>query len=396
MNGDLDPQTLAALLRVFPAVASAAAIGTLGLLSVLFFLRDRTRRDLFLYGLFALGVAGYLSLPLAPRTWTAAPRVALALAFALPATGYLFLLRFLEIPLTNLRKLILVPALTGFLLSMAPPRGVVPHLSTFAGVGLFVLASELLVSLAQPSVRRRPDTGLVFVGTSVLLLLAILEAASQREILLLPWGPAPFLGPGFLLFSALVLVAVADEGRRLLTRATTDPLTRLANRATFLQKARQEISRASRTGESLAIAMLDVDHFKSFNDRFGHQTGDRVLASVALAIQQTVRGIDMAGRYGGEEFVVLFVDADEAASLAAVERIRKAISSLGPPRVPERISVSAGVVVHEGRFDRSTVEELIACADSALYESKANGRDRATLAVRGPAKPTSAADVRYR
>lgn len=140
--------------------------------------------------------------------------------------------------------------------------------------------------------------------------------------------------------------------------------------------------------------MLDVDHFKSFNDRFGHLAGDAALTAVARAVARTVRGIDAAGRYGGEEFIVLLVEADAEAALHAAERIRAAVASLGPPRIPLGVTVSAGIAIHQGRFERTSLESLVARADAALYAAKKAGRDRVVLEPLP--EPVTPADLRYR
>jgi diguanylate cyclase (GGDEF)-like protein len=204
------------------------------------------------------------------------------------------------------------------------------------------------------------------------------------------------VGPAFLLFTALLLVAVADQGRMILERATTDALTGLPNRVTFLERARRELARAERSGSSLALAMLDIDRFKRFNDRYGHQAGDRVLAQAGRAVAGAVRGIDIAGRYGGEELVLVLVDVEADAAVAAVERVRAAIAEVRLPNVQEAVTASAGVALHHGAFDSADVAGLIRRADEALYRSKAAGRDRTTLESRGPDRPTSPAEVRYR
>ena len=401
MNGPLSPEAAAALVHVLPAIVSASAIAALGFVSLLLFARDRSRRDLLLYGLLATGISVHLCLR--PSVLHVAgiggdlpTRLRDALSFLLPATGWLFLLRLRDVPLGKARLALLALPAAGVVASALAAPSAARLLPSLSGALLALLGADVFLALSHPARRRRPETPLLFVATGSLLLLALLEAALSEGVLLLPAADVPLVGPGFLLFSALLLVALADEGRRLLVRATTDPLTNVPNRAAFVERARRELERASRTGETLAVVMLDVDRFKSFNDRFGHQTGDRVLVAVAQAIQQTVRGIDLVGRYGGEEFVLLLVDADEKTAVAAVERVRAAISAIGPPRVPERIAASAGVIVHHGRFDRTSLSDLVAAADAALYRSKEAGRDRTTLAITGEATPTSAAEVRYR
>lgn len=372
--------------------ASAVAIATLGLVALLFWARDRARRDLLVYALLAAGLATHLVLRL-PVFPSGPGRAGAVLAPLLPALAWLLLLRFLELPLQGGRVVLLVLpvlSLALVLLVPSPPSA----LGACAGAAsLVVFAGAALFDLAR---LRRPDGALLFAATAALLLAALLDAAVARGVLLPGRSVPPLLGPAFLLFTALLLVAVADQGRRLLVKATTDALTGLPNRATFLERAGKELERAERGGSSLALALLDVDHFKRFNDRYGHQAGDRVLALSGRAVASAVRGIDLTGRYGGEELVVLLVDVDAEAALAAVERVRAAVAGVELPRVPEVVTVSAGVALHHGAFERATVAGLIRRADEALYRSKSEGRDRTTLESRGPERPTSPAEVRYR
>jgi diguanylate cyclase (GGDEF)-like protein len=109
-----------------------------------------------------------------------------------------------------------------------------------------------------------------------------------------------------------------------------------------------------------------------------------------------MRGLDLAGRYGGEEFVILLVNAAESSAGAAVERIRAAIGELEPPRVPERVTASAGVALHNGLFERATLRSLVKRADAALYRAKEAGRDRCVVDDSRTAPAKTVADVRYR
>jgi diguanylate cyclase (GGDEF)-like protein len=375
---------------VVPA-ASAVAIATLGLVALLFFARDRSRRDLLLYALLAAGLATYLAAGL--PVFTSGPgRLGTALALLLPALAWLLLLRFLELPHSWLRLALLVLPATGLVLTLAVPSA--DRASEGLGAASLVLfGGAALLDLAR---LRRPDGALLFAATAALLLAALFDAAASRDVLLPGLAPPPLLGPAFLLFTALLLVAVADQGRMLLERATTDALTGLPNRATFLERARRELARTERSGSSLALVMLDIDHFKRFNDRYGHQAGDRVLAQVGRAVAGAVRGIDLAGRYGGEEIVLALVDVETDAAVAAVERVRAAVAEVRIPHVPEAVTASAGVALHSGAFERADLAGLIRRADEALYRSKAAGRDRTTLESRGSERPTSPAEVRYR
>lgn len=371
--------------------ASAVAIATLGLVALLFFVRDRSRDDLLLYALLSAGLTTYLVAGL-PLFAGGAVRLAGALGLLLPPLAYLLLLRLLELPRSPARLALMTLPAAGLVLLMAFP----PTDRTSAWVGaasLVLLGAAALVDLSR---LRRPDGALLFAATAALLLAALFDAAASRGVLLPGASLPPLLGPAFLLFTALLLVAVADQGRRLFERATTDALTGLPNRVTFLEKALRELARAERSGSSLALALLDVDHFKRFNDRYGHQAGDRVLALAGRAVAGAIRGIDLAGRYGGEELVLVLVDVDADEAFAAVERVRAAVARVRVPNVPEAVTVSAGLALHHGAFERADLFALVRRADEALYASKAAGRDRTTMESRGPERPTSPAEVRYR
>ena len=156
--------------------------------------------------------------------------------------------------------------------------------------------------------------------------------------------------------------------------ATFDPLTGLGNRRVFEEALEREVARASRLAVPLALVLVDVDHFKAVNDGSGHQAGDEVLRRVGAAVASVARASDVAARFGGEEFVILLPDCDEARAIGVAERVRAAIASCGGP-VP--VTASAGVAV--GRWPFLSRDGLVRVADEALYSSKRAGRDRATL-----------------
>lgn len=371
--------------------ASAVAIATLGLVALLFFARDRNRRDLLLYALLAAGLTTYLAAGLPVWRYDAG-RLRSALALLLPALAYLLLLRFLELPHSRVRLALLALPAAGLVLVVAvPSAGRVSGWLEAASLVLF--GGAALLDLAR---LRRQEGALLFAATAALLLAALFDAGASRDVLFPGLVLPSLVGPAFLLFTALLLVAVADQGRVILERATIDALTGLPNRVTFMDRARRELARAERSGSSLALVMLDIDRFKRFNDRYGHQAGDRVLAQAGRAVAGAVRGIDIAGRYGGEELVLVLVEVEAEAAVAAVERVRAAIAEVRLPNVQEAVTASAGVALHHGAFDRAEVAELIKRADQALYKSKEDGRDRTTLESRGPERPTSPAEVRYR
>ena len=169
--------------------------------------------------------------------------------------------------------------------------------------------------------------------------------------------------------------------------AETDALTGVPNRRTFEAVLARELSRATRSGEPVTLMMIDVDHFKKFNDTYGHQSGDDILKGVAASIRETARDFDTPARYGGEEFAVILPGCTSKESLAVSERIRKEISTID---APAPVTASAGVAT----FPTHAVdpESLIKAADEALYESKRAGRDRVTRSRRRAAsKPVVSA-----
>jgi diguanylate cyclase (GGDEF)-like protein len=164
-------------------------------------------------------------------------------------------------------------------------------------------------------------------------------------------------------------------------RATHDGLTGLWNRVAILEMLQREFELSARTGTTLGLIMLDVDHFKQVNDRHGHLTGDLVLVEIAARMQQAVRSYDLVGRYGGEEFLVVSPDCDLTQVQMCAERIRASVA--GKPVSADsalvEVTVSAGVALLSSLAD--TEREALAAADNALYRAKAEGRNRVAAAV---------------
>jgi len=170
-----------------------------------------------------------------------------------------------------------------------------------------------------------------------------------------------------------------DAEQGLATLAATDSLTGLANRRRLDQVLRQEWSRAQRNGKPLAVLMVDVDHFKAFNQRHGHAGGDHALREVAKAIEACIRRpADLAARYGGEEFQVVLPETDLAGARLLAERIRTSVEALAPfADDAHAVTVSIGIGVSGTQHDLSGV---LGAADEALYRAKAKGRNQ----VEGP------------
>lgn len=174
-----------------------------------------------------------------------------------------------------------------------------------------------------------------------------------------------------------VCASIASWAATLRSTATHDQLTGLLNRRTFEEQLHGELLKADRNGEPFAVAMVDVDHFKHVNDRYGHHSGDIALKAVADVIRETLRQTDIVGRWGGEEFALAFRSERTAATGVMLERLRTALAA----RVTElpngaklRLTLSAGVAFapEDGR-DRQT---LLGVADARLLEAKRRGRNR--------------------
>jgi diguanylate cyclase (GGDEF)-like protein len=178
----------------------------------------------------------------------------------------------------------------------------------------------------------------------------------------------------------LEIIGMSAAGRLELSRkAVIDGLTELFNHDYFQNLLGQEFSTARRHGRDLSLILLDIDHFKRFNDTWGHQVGDQVLREVAQAIKSSSRSGDTVARYGGEEMAVILPMAGRAAAEHVAERIRAAVAD---HRVTHNgaqltVTISLGLsVLDAGTFDK---DDLIRRADTALYRSKADGRNRVSV-----------------
>jgi diguanylate cyclase (GGDEF)-like protein len=168
---------------------------------------------------------------------------------------------------------------------------------------------------------------------------------------------------------------------KLRMQSLRDPLTGLYNRRYLDESLQREVVRCQRRGLPLAVLMLDVDHFKAFNDGNGHAAGDALLAAIARTLQSCTRSEDLACRYGGEEFTVVLVDTDAADAMARAEQIRGAIESTAVQHLKRTLgpcTASVGLAVLSDTA--TTPSELLEQADAALYRAKAGGRNRVVTA----------------
>ena len=176
------------------------------------------------------------------------------------------------------------------------------------------------------------------------------------------------------------------------TESLTDPLTQLANRKYFDTTIEQAIEEARAANEPLSLLMTDIDHFKNFNDSFGHLTGDQVLRLVAMSVTQNVKGQDTASRYGGEEFAVILPNTVLRSAITVADHIRRAVMTkeLMKRSTGEhlgRVTISVGVATWR---KNDTVQSLIERTDACLYAAKRHGRNRVMCETDPEVTPTSA------
>jgi diguanylate cyclase (GGDEF)-like protein len=168
-----------------------------------------------------------------------------------------------------------------------------------------------------------------------------------------------------------------DARDALAVQARTDPLTGCLNRGAALLRLEEELVRADREATTLAVGMLDIDHFKEINDTYGHPAGDLVLREVVARSQSALRPYDIFGRFGGEEFLIVIVGADEDQARGTLERVRRAVEA--GPVVVDGASISVTVSVGGAGREGECSDALIRLADQALYAAKATGRNRVEM-----------------
>jgi diguanylate cyclase (GGDEF)-like protein len=189
-----------------------------------------------------------------------------------------------------------------------------------------------------------------------------------------------------LFLPAMTLLQRSQRHAQLENASRLDAKTGLLNAATWQREARVEISRAARTHTPLAVAMIDIDHFKQVNDTYGHLTGDAVLATLSATLRALLRDYDIIGRFGGEEFAVLLPQTDMVKAEQITERLRAKLAELTVTtgagtggEAPLQVTVSIGVATLQAA--RRDLDELIAAADAALYRAKAQGRNQVCLSA---------------
>jgi diguanylate cyclase (GGDEF)-like protein len=226
-------------------------------------------------------------------------------------------------------------------------------------IGLMLIAAALLLARAAYfTVIDTTVTGVTQTGSIVNVVTPILIAA------------IPIIGT-----TAFALLCFERIRRDLHVAATTDALTGLPNRRTIAERANEMFEQAKLKLGAFSMAVIDVDHFKSINDRFGHDVGDRVLTHIARVLSSVTREHSMVGRQGGEEFVVLFNAADAHEAREAVERLRSEIAGKPLLHNDNSIEVTVSIGLATQKDDDANIDDLLRRADRALYRAKAEGRN---------------------
>jgi diguanylate cyclase (GGDEF)-like protein len=205
------------------------------------------------------------------------------------------------------------------------------------------------------------------------------EARLDRQLLAMSLGGDDFLTKPISLNHLVAAVSSRVQRARVMRSfMIRDSMTRAFNHATTLDHLRSEVSRASRNDTQFSFCIIDLDHFKSVNDTYGHPAGDRVIKSLARLLQQRLRRTDVVGRYGGEEFAVILPDTQPERAHALIESLRNRFATFrqGGDGSEFRVTFSAGIAAYP-RYPNA--DELIEAADTALYQAKEQGRDCVVL-----------------
>jgi diguanylate cyclase (GGDEF)-like protein len=253
------------------------------------------------------------------------------------------------------------------------------------------LASHLGGTPLLPPPVALADVSLVVLGAilGALAFSFVIGRRRARQVARLADRLAQAANPGSTAAPAHYPDPVLDDSlRRLAARisevealASTDQVTRLLNRPACLAMLATEIDRANRYGRPLAVALIDIDHFKRVNDTHGHAVGDEVLRHVARQLTSSVRAVDSLGRYGGEEFLLVMPETDLDGGLASAENVRRIVGrtpmmlATTGGEVPIKVTISVGVAGNAG-FRSLDIDQLLREADGALYGAKEQGRDQ--------------------
>jgi diguanylate cyclase (GGDEF)-like protein len=220
--------------------------------------------------------------------------------------------------------------------------------------------------------------------------------ARPEEAVLKPWRHDRLIFVVWGLFSGLLILLMTlrtatyqrnqtRTRKTLHQQAITDPLTAIFNRRYAVEQAQLEIRKGQRTGGNLSFVLLDLDHFKSVNDGYGHDAGDRVLIAIARILKEICRSTDIVSRFGGEEFLLVLPGTDLEGAMVIAEKIRLALEKQNHHYSGKTFQVTASFGVSQWMVDEADIREVLLRTDDALYQVKSNGRNQIRSA---PARST--------
>ena len=385
------------------ATACFAVMMTMALMALCFalILRDMTFgwyvAYLLCYALIQGLKSGYVFHPLEIQSLAGLADVLGSMATTLSVSfAALFMLRFAKIddyvPLLRIPVLALAIGMPLLTVLRATGIGVLVDTSQLLQQPLLLLgALLLLVTGTIAAVRGSRPAWFFLVGWTPLLVLTALCGAQQQGMLAgAPWLPDAAIAVGA--FEAVVLsiglsdraLTIRHDRDRARQLADSDPLTGVLNRRAWTEAALQVLEQGM--SRPIALLFLDLDHFKSLNDCYGHATGDRALVAVAAALRDELRPTDLLGRFGGEEFIALLQGVDKENAVQVATRLCRRVHRLdvhtGQAQADDLLTVSIGVAM---RSAADTVQSLTERADSAMYAAKLSGRNRVVCS--GPAGP---------
>lgn len=266
----------------------------------------------------------------------------------------------------------ILPFFTAMMVVVAAPTASV---TSFGWVLLIPLVAHLLLGR-----RLGLNVSLFFIGVALIIFLnrfhAEIGIADPAVMDIRSLANMVILTACITVLSHVYEVSRERSGIQLLKMAQTDFLTGLPNRSRIKEFFEREKSRAAREQEPLSLLIIDLDHFKVVNDRFGHEAGDRALVFFADLLRTRLRGTDLAGRLGGEEFGVILVNTGTEAATQVAEELRLALEQAEVQHDGQPIPLTMSVGVAELGVDGITLQDLLAAADQRLYEAKDEGRNR--------------------
>lgn len=260
------------------------------------------------------------------------------------------------------------------------PAGVVTHNLVFLTLYLYTAYACLVAKTAKGNHTFR-IVGLLCIALALACFWRVVGGVFGLTFSFAPTLPRLFwVATSLVSFPMITVLLTLHTSQRLQeeihAQARRDTLTDAFNRRAFTEFADKEWSRSVRNDYPLSMLTVDIDHFKNFNDQYGHQTGDAALVQVSRVAQSALRASDIWCRYGGEEFVALLPNTTLSQAMAIAERLRQSVERTTIVSARGSLSVSVSIGVAERSSNHSSIEEVLAISDAALYKAKAAGRNR--------------------